>query len=283
MTPPLLSICIPTYNRREYLETSLTEIAKQASQFPEVEVIVSNNNSTDTTELLVAGIWNKYPKIRYFRNDKNIGGERNHIRCLEEAKGEYAWLFGDDEILLPGGLAHVVESFRNKKWAYHILLGNMRDSDKTEDDLYPSYKELMRQRGAYAAIEYAFLSRWIFKRSLWDAGVAMETIATRFNHAYAIRKEGGVLVLNKPVIRVREQRAPLHDNTGAEHLWLNFNEYLKYLGVPLSGRIVFLWQHTVMGTVRRHLGRIRDKAIGKQEPEVPAPKSMKDYFEELRK
>jgi glycosyltransferase involved in cell wall biosynthesis len=264
MTPPLLSICIPTYNRREYLETSLGEIAKQAAEFPEVEVIVINNNSTDTTEYFIAGLHNRYPKIRYFRNDKNLGGERNHIRCLEEAKGEYAWLFGDDEILLPGGIAHVVESLRNKRWAYHILLGNLRDSDPTAEQLYPSYQNFIKERGAIAAIDYAFISRWIFKRDLWDMEVAKEKVPTRFNHAYAIQKKGGVLVLNKPVIRVRVDRPPLHDNTNAEHLWLNFNEYLDYIGVPLSGRIAFLWKHKVVGTVMRNMGKCRDIAVGKK-------------------
>jgi glycosyltransferase involved in cell wall biosynthesis len=280
MMQPLLSICIPTYNRREYLETSLSEIAKQAAEFPDkVEVIVINNNSTDTTEYFIAGLHNRYPKIRYFRNDKNLGGERNHVRCLEEATGEYAWLFGDDEIMVPGGIANVIESLRNKRWAYHILLGNLRDNDPTEDQLYPSYQNFIKERGTIAAIDFTFLSRWIFRRSLWDMEVAREKVPTRFNHAYAIRKNGGVLVLNKPVIRIRPVRAPLHDTTNAEHLWLNFNEYLKYIGVPLQDRMIAIWQHKVEGTVRRYLGQCRDAVIGNPEGR---PKNMKDCFEELR-
>jgi glycosyltransferase involved in cell wall biosynthesis len=260
MSPPLLSICIPTHNRRQYLETSLTEITRQAAEFPEVEVIVINNNSTDTTEALVAKVWLKYPPIRYFRNLTNIGAERNYIRCVEEAGGEYVWIFGDDEILMVLGLSYIIKALKSNR-APHILLGNMRNTDSYINEFYPSFQQMIKQRGAQIAIEYTLITRWIFRKELFDFKIAEEKLSTRLSHSYAIRKEGKVLVLNKPVIRVRKHRPPIHDNTNADHIWLNFLDYLEYLGVPVSGRIAFLWEHTVKGAIMRNLGKCRDMVI----------------------
>jgi glycosyltransferase involved in cell wall biosynthesis len=185
----LLSICIPTYNRQEYLQVSLTEIVKQADMFPDVEIIVINNNSTDTTEQLVAELWNEYPKIRYFRNNENIGGDANFIRCVEEARGQYVWLFGDDEILLPGGIAEVVKALQYQP--KHLLLGYLRDTDPTTNNVYPSYKEFMKQRGANVAIEFAFITRCIFSMDLWDMEIARRMLPTPWVMLMRLRKKVG--------------------------------------------------------------------------------------------
>jgi glycosyltransferase involved in cell wall biosynthesis len=153
-----------------------------------VEIIVINNNSTDTTEQLVAELCNEYPKIRYFRNNENIGEDANFIRCVEEARGQYVWLFGDDEILLPGGIAEVVKALQYQP--KHLLLGYLRDTDPTTNNVYPSYKECMKQRGANA-IEFAFITRCIFSMDLWDMEIARRMLPTPWVMLMRLRKKVG--------------------------------------------------------------------------------------------
>lgn len=107
---PLLSICIPTYNRAGLLRVCLESIF---NQFQEerlksfIEVVVSDNASSDSTEALVANFQKIYPQLKYFRNPENIGGDLNLANSVVKATGKYAWYLGDDDALAPGILTHV--------------------------------------------------------------------------------------------------------------------------------------------------------------------------------
>jgi abequosyltransferase len=92
-----LSICIPTYNRAAFLSNTLDSIIAQATD--EVEIVVSDNASTDNTEALVNEYQNRFPRIRYYRNAENLGADRNYLKVVELAQGEYCWLLGSDDAL----------------------------------------------------------------------------------------------------------------------------------------------------------------------------------------
>jgi glycosyltransferase involved in cell wall biosynthesis len=93
---PLVSIGIPTYNRADsYLAESLTSAIKQT--YENIEVIVSDNCSTDNTEMVVKSFNDK--RIRYFRQKENIGGPNNSAFCLHQAKGFYFLQLHDDNLI----------------------------------------------------------------------------------------------------------------------------------------------------------------------------------------
>ncbi len=93
----LISFCIPTHNRAAYLREALDSILPQLG--PDVEVVISDNASTDGTREFVREYQSKCADIRYFSNDTNLGFDRNLLYCLEQAHGEYVWLFGSDDRL----------------------------------------------------------------------------------------------------------------------------------------------------------------------------------------
>jgi len=97
---PLISFCIPTYNRVSDLRAALSTILPQATR--DIEVVVSDNGSTDGTREMVAELQEKYQQLRYFRSETNLGYDRNLLRCVEMAAGDYVWLFGSDDLLKPG-------------------------------------------------------------------------------------------------------------------------------------------------------------------------------------
>jgi glycosyltransferase involved in cell wall biosynthesis len=93
---PLVSIGIPTYNRAtgnllRVIERSLGQTYKN------IEVIVSDNCSSDNTPELVQSI--KDPRMRYIRQETNIGPNNNFNYCLNQARGEYFLLFHDDDMI----------------------------------------------------------------------------------------------------------------------------------------------------------------------------------------
>ncbi len=98
LTPgcPLVTVGLPTYNRAQsYLKTSLQSALSQS--YPHVEIVVSDNCSTDGTEELVKGV--EDPRIRYFRHAKNIGATSNYNFCVQEARGDYFLLLHDDDAI----------------------------------------------------------------------------------------------------------------------------------------------------------------------------------------
>ena len=73
-----------------------------------VEVVVSDNASSDGTEKLVLEYQKKFPQIKYFRNPENLGADRNIANSVIKATGKYGWYFGDDDALAPGAIKYVV-------------------------------------------------------------------------------------------------------------------------------------------------------------------------------
>lgn len=100
----ILTIAIPTFNRREFIETSLDSIFCQFDE--RVEVLVSDNCSTDGTERFVKTY---YPQVRYEKNNENIGADRNFWECYKKANGKFVLLLGDDDILIDGALKAVLD------------------------------------------------------------------------------------------------------------------------------------------------------------------------------
>ena len=92
---PLVSICIPTYNRAQFIEKAIESALNQT--YSNIEVIVVDNASTDNTKSDL----NKYtdPRLKYVKNKHNIGMFANFNRCLELANGEYIQLLHSDDYI----------------------------------------------------------------------------------------------------------------------------------------------------------------------------------------
>lgn len=105
MNQPLLTLAIPTYNRAELLDFCLTHAGPQVLHHREwVELLISDNGSTDGTKEVVARHQAAGIPIRALHNDSNIGPDANFAQCLEQARGQFMLLLGDDDVLLEGAL-----------------------------------------------------------------------------------------------------------------------------------------------------------------------------------
>lgn len=106
---PKISICIPTFNRAGNLGNCLHSIAlNQAPGEMGYEVCVSDNSSTDHTPEIVREAL-KSLDLRYFRQDRNVGRVHNYLKVVDMAQGEYVWLLGDDDLLMPDALRIATE------------------------------------------------------------------------------------------------------------------------------------------------------------------------------
>lgn len=103
----LLTVAIPTYNGEATISNMLDRLLPQCDS--RVQVLISDNASKDQTESVIQKYLEKYPFIKYVRNEKNIGPDSNFLQCMELAEGKYTWLLSDDDILMEGKLEIILE------------------------------------------------------------------------------------------------------------------------------------------------------------------------------
>lgn len=107
--PPLLSICIPTYNRAANLDRCLHSILTQLEVGAPVEVLVSDNASTDDTPDVVRRYSARYLCLTYSRNRENTGADRNIYHVMRLAQGSFIKMQGDDDYLVEGSLMPLID------------------------------------------------------------------------------------------------------------------------------------------------------------------------------
>ena len=92
---PRVSVGVPTYNGARYLGEALESLLRQT--YEDIEIIISDNASTDATEEVATSFARRDPRVRYDRLPENIGAAANFMRVLELARGEYfRWAAADD-------------------------------------------------------------------------------------------------------------------------------------------------------------------------------------------
>lgn len=118
---PFITIAIPTFQRPSLLREALDSALAQKSPICDYEVIVVDNDPDPESETgrLMAGCDD--PRLRYYRNGRNVGLFSNWNRCFELARGEWVALLHDDDLLNPGYLNVMVAQLRRRPRAGAIM------------------------------------------------------------------------------------------------------------------------------------------------------------------
>lgn len=159
MDKPLLSICIPTYNRSKYLKKSIESIICQQEFLDgKVEIIISDNASQDDTQSVVKAYTERYRNIFYYRNNENVR-DMNYPIVLSEGHGILRRLCNDTLVFRPGALAgmcKVIEANKEKKpyicWANRVC-------KHKQDLLFTDFRGYVRTISFYIT-SIAFFSLW---------------------------------------------------------------------------------------------------------------------------
>jgi abequosyltransferase len=193
-----LSICIPTYNRARYLVSTLSSIAEQVTD--EVEVVIADNASTDDTEAVVASLKPRFPHLTYFRWPNNMGADRNFLKVIEVARGDYCWFLGSDDKIEDGGIAKVLDCLHRYSnlsgisvnvQAYDTELANpltgKPPTDLKGDQLFEDADASFSVLGAW----FGYISAQIVNRKLWSTVVESNDTVPYHNayvHVWVIAK-----------------------------------------------------------------------------------------------
>jgi glycosyltransferase involved in cell wall biosynthesis len=106
VTAPRVSILIPVYNRRTFVEPCVASALQQT--IADLEVVVVDNASTDGTWAICERLAARDSRVRIFRNERNIGPVRNWRRCLDVARGCYGKVLFSDDLIEPTFLARTL-------------------------------------------------------------------------------------------------------------------------------------------------------------------------------
>lgn len=233
-----LSICIPTYNRMSYLKELLPDVLGQIAEMPagEVELVVSDNASTDDTAGYLRSLGDSH--LRWWTNDENIGGDRNFLKCVAEAKGEYVWLFGDDDLIPEGSVSRALDILRRDSPALLISVDR-----GVGPRLYGDYCELLNDMGDDLAMAHTLISANIFKRELFDMDLAVEKLWVQYAHMFGIMSHmpGRAIGVMSRFVETRPVRA----------------EFAKYPSCLCVKQAIYMW----FLAKRFDLPRFRRRAI----------------------
>lgn len=154
---PLLSICIPTFNRSEYLKKSIESIVCQKEFINgKVEIVISDNASTDNTENVIREFQQKYPNIYYSKNKENIR-DRNYPLVLGKSHGILRKLCNDTLIFNKDSLQHMIQIVMDNIDEKPVLFFDNKNTESVSLDGLEAFLE-----------KVSFNITWIGAFSVWN-------------------------------------------------------------------------------------------------------------------
>ena len=131
---PLVSVCVPTYNRPEYLRRAVESCLKQT--YPHFEIVITDN-STNNDSARMAAQWTD-PRIHYYKNNGNIGAVDSSNRAVSLSAGKYIKFLMDDDLLKPRCLELMVKGLEENPTA-GVAMAPMELIDETDRRIFPRF------------------------------------------------------------------------------------------------------------------------------------------------
>ena len=143
------------------MRKSLRSVLQQVGDDPLVEVLVSDNASTDETRSLVEEQQKKFKNLRYRCNETNVGAEGNIHKAIQGSRGEYVIVAGDDDYLLDGALRVVLDNIRKYRGAalFHLRRENVPRHVHEDSGIVPYI--------AYVGYHMTWIGGVVFRRELY--------------------------------------------------------------------------------------------------------------------
>jgi glycosyltransferase involved in cell wall biosynthesis len=187
------SICIPQYNRIEFLLISLDMISRQT--WNEVEICISDDCSTDdtTAQIEVLQKTYRYPII-YSRNEVNAGYDRNYRKSIELASGDYCLVIGNDDSLYNNQVLEFLAKFLTDNNFPEIGFCNYVEQSNPSLVIQRAHRTAVLGAGNEAALKnysnFSFVGGVVYKR---DAFVKYNT--SKFDGSVFAQMYLGVLMI----------------------------------------------------------------------------------------
>ena len=196
----LLSVCIPTYNRRDLLRFNVLELIKQAEPL-NVPIYISDNCSDDGTPEIVEFVQQQYSKIINFRQKTNIN-EMNFAFILRNSETKYSWLLGDKNRINDGYLKIIYDKIKNDD--FDLIVVNSAPPQRVKDvpsKVYYNSIELLEDIGWHMSLVCSLIiSKQLINKINFERFSNTNFLHTAGVFDALITNNCKVLWLNEPVI-----------------------------------------------------------------------------------
>lgn len=222
---PLISVCIPTYNRAHYIGDALASVLSQT--FQDYELLIIDDHSDDHTAEVVASFQDE--RIRFLRNDWNLGNPQNHNRCILEARGDYIkFLHSDDRFLTDSALQLMADAAANYPDAAVITCGFKYDNETGSYclpfDLYRP-KGFSTVRACMNIHSFGLPSELLIKKEAFSyTGMLIDSVINDVDLVLKMTYSFNSYTIAETLVEHR-----LHNKSETTlHSWLNGWEFLRF-------------------------------------------------------
>ena len=216
---PLVSIAICVYNGEKYLRQQLDSIFNQ--QYSTIEVVAVDDCSTDASRQILLQYQERYPNLKLYFNDVNLGYVKNFEKAITLCTGDLIALSDQDDIWHPQKIQKQVDQIGDHLLIYH----NSAFIDGDGNSLNKSMTDLLNLYQGNSPLPFVFMNSVsghtvLFKRQLAEYALPFNPA---FFHdwwlAFVAGAKGSIKAINEPLVEYRQ-----HPQTTIDILHIKENE-----------------------------------------------------------
>lgn len=247
---PLVSIALCTYNGETFLREQLDSLVNQS--YTNLEIIALDDKSTDGTLQILNDYQEKYPVIKVFENEYNLGYTKNFEKAISICNGEYIALCDQDDVWDLNKVALMVQGIGENALIYHdseFISQNGSSLNQKVSDLLNMYEGNLNTPFLF----YNCVSGHavLFKKALVDKLLPFKKgLFHDWFIAIMATENGGIKYLNQSLVKYRQ-----HLSSNTDILRLKKEEKIK--SKKSINEINLNWLRFV-------LNRLRDKKLARQ-------------------
>lgn len=177
MPNKLLSILIPTYNRADFLDYSLSVHIPLVRE-NNVQIFIFDNASTDNTKKIVQKWQKEYPYLIYYRHTENIGGVGNFEFSLKYPSTEYVWLLGDTYHIPSNIIKIILPILTQQDTRFDAIVLNLENKLMHPSVIYHDKNILLNELGALITC----IAVSIFKKDMINKDILIRYRDLWFTH-----------------------------------------------------------------------------------------------------
>jgi len=185
-----LSIAIPVFNGEKNIGATLESLLEKIPR--DVEIVVSDNASTDQTTHILKVYQEGYPTfLKVFRNEENLGYDQNVDLLFERANGRYVWLLGCGEKIKEGAIQTIISEIQAEDFDVAVVNFDIFSESTGRLEKTPGF-QLFETRRIYRADDFSIprycpaVSANLVRRSAWLTAAKTPLIESGWCHVERI-------------------------------------------------------------------------------------------------
>lgn len=247
----MVSVVIPSYKCEKYIAETLESVINQT--YRDMEIIIVNDCSPDHCESIILEYMKKDQRIRYIKNENNVGVAESRNVGVCASKGEYVAFLDSDDVWSLDKIEKQVKHLQQKDGyfsyaSYRLIDASGRDLNKAyQVPESVDYKQLLHFNvinSSTAVIKREILSQYPMKHDeIHEDYIEWLTLLKHHGKAYGLTES---LALYRQVDRSR--------SNNKFKSFLMTNKVYKLEGIDLLHRIFYLWHYSINGIKKYWIG-----------------------------